>query len=62
MTEIDKIFNAKISTDEILISPIEQINCYNEDIEKGMLSREEIMKNVKNTNGDYIIVPRVVND
>lgn len=62
LTEIDKILKAEVTTDEILISPIEHINRYNEDTEGKMLTKEEIMKNVKNTNGDYIIVPRVINE
>lgn len=62
LTEIDKIINVEVNTEQILIAPTTNVNCYSNDVEKEMLSKGDIMKNVKNTNGDYIIVPRVLND
>lgn len=63
LTEIDKILKVEINKDEeILISTTDASNKLNKDEVGEMLSKEEIFKNVKNKSGDYIIVPKVLND
>lgn len=62
LTEIDKINECELKTDKILISPTNNINTYKEDTVGSMLSKEEIFKNSKNNDGEYIYVPRVIND
>lgn len=63
LTEIEKITMVEINPNtDILIAPTNNINNYKDDIEGTMLTKEEIFKNTKNTDGRYIIVPKVVND
>ena len=63
LTEIEKITKVEIDPNtDILIAPTNNKNIYKEDTEGPMLSREEIFKNTKKTDGRYIIVPKVVND
>lgn len=63
LTEIEKITMVEINPNtDILIAPTTNINKYKEDLEGSMLTKEEIFKNTKNTDGRYIIVPKVVND
>ncbi len=46
---------------EPLYSPIDHPTPYREDIVKREYTREEILKNAPEENGEYFIVPRVVN-
>lgn len=63
LTEIEKIINVDVKNEsEILISPTTNTNCYKQDKIGHMNSKEEIFKNVKNVSGDYIVVPKVIND
>lgn len=63
LTEIDKIINVDVLNEsEILISPTTNKNCYKQDKIGHMNTKEEIFKNVKNVSGDYIVVPKVIND
>lgn len=62
LTEIDKINEVKLETDSILIAPTKNKNTYKEDVVGTMISKEEIFKNAKNEDGEYIVVPRVIND
>lgn len=63
LTEIEKIDNVQLSDDgKVLIAPISHQNEYSDIREANMLSKEEILKNAKNTSGDYIVVPKVLND
>lgn len=63
LTEIDKIINVDVTgEEEILISPTDNKNCYKQDKIGHMNTKEEIFKNVKNVSGDYIVVPKVIND
>lgn len=63
LTEIEKITKVDISEDgEILIAPTTNQNIYKEDIESTMLTKEEIFKNTKNEDRDYLVVPKVIND
>lgn len=63
LEEVNKIEKVDLKgEDEIMISPCENTNCYSSDQAGPMLSKEEIFKNVKHSNGDYILVPRVVAD
>ena len=63
LTEINKINEASVSADEeILICPTTNENFYNEDVVKDMITKEEAFLNSKNSNGEYIIVPKVIHD
>lgn len=60
MTEINKIVEVKIDEDDIMISPTDNKDCYDEDIVETHISKEEAFKNTKNQKGDYIVVPKVL--
>ena len=62
MTEVDRIQEAVIDDEEILISPSTNENVYNEDTVGSMLTREEILKNANKKYGSYIAVTRALND
>lgn len=63
LSEIKKIEDVDVDGEtEIMISPCTNINAYSNDNIGPMLSKEEIFKNVKHSNGDFIVVPRVVAD
>lgn len=62
LEEINKINDVKLTTDEIMISSIDFNNRYSIDEIKSMLNKEEIFKNVKHSNGDFIVVPKVLDE
>lgn len=62
LSEIDRITSVDIKEDAILIAPTENTNMYKNYKMGEMLSKEDILKNAKNTDGDYLIVPKVIND
>ena len=62
LSEIKKIEDVKVSNDDIMITPSNNINEYSNDTIGPMLSTEEILKNVKHSNDDYIMVPKVIAD
>lgn len=64
LTEIEKIVDAKIGNEKILIAPTndKKIDDFASTETKESLSKEEIMKNAKNHDRSYIIVKRVVNE
>lgn len=63
LSEINKIEEVDVSSDdEIMISPSNNVNEYSNDTIGPMLSKEDIFKNVKHSNGDFIVVPTVVNE
>lgn len=61
LSEVKKIEDVDVDgEEEIMISPSNNVNCYSNDQIGPMLSKEEVFKNVKHSNGDYITVPKVV--
>lgn len=62
LTEIDKINDANVIGDTILIRPSTNQNCFDEDEVDGMITKEEAFLNSKCSNGEYIVVPKVLND
>ncbi len=62
MNEINKIEEVSIKTDDIMITSSNNKNCYKEDNVGIMNTKEEIFKNAKNNDSEYIIVPKVLND
>ena len=63
LSEVNKIESVDVEGEtEIMISPCTNTNCYSSDQVGPMLSKEEVFRNVKNSNGDYIVVPRVINE
>ena len=61
LNEIKKIEDVDIDED-IMISSVDKINCYKEDEPGIMDKRDEILKNSKLRKGDFIVVPKVLND
>lgn len=62
LTEIEKINQVNIDDGNILYSPTTNQNVIREDKVMPMLTKEEIMRNVKNKSENYIIVPEVLHD
>ena len=62
LNEIDKITNAQIDEEEILIAPTEkkEIKDFESSKTSESLTKEEIFKNVTNHDRNYVIVKRVV--
>ena len=62
LSEIEKITKVDVTSEEILIAPTTNYNCYKEDEVGEMLSKSEMFANVPNAYGDYVVVPKVIND
>ncbi|MBQ8234401.1 MAG: Asp-tRNA(Asn)/Glu-tRNA(Gln) amidotransferase subunit GatC [Bacilli bacterium] len=62
LSDIEKINEVELTSDDILISTTKNINKYSTDEIKPMLKKEEIFKNVKDYNGDFIVVPKVIDN
>lgn len=62
LNEIKKIEDVNIDEENIMISSVDKTNCYKEDVEGVMDKRDEILKNSKLRKGDFIVVPKVLND
>ncbi|MDD2202965.1 MAG: Asp-tRNA(Asn)/Glu-tRNA(Gln) amidotransferase subunit GatC [Bacilli bacterium] len=62
LDEIDKINELDIKTEEILISPTNNVNVYRDDKILDMLPINDVIKNAPKNLGNYIEVVRVVND
>jgi len=60
LSEIEKIQEVEITEEEIMISPIENRNCYKDDIILNHISKEDALRNAKRVSDDYIIVPKVI--
>ena len=60
LSEIEKIVSVEVSTDEIMISPVTEINKFIDDIVEDHISKTDAFKNSKRVKGDYITVPKVV--
>lgn len=62
LNEIKKIEDVNITDEDIMISSVDKINCYKDDEPGVMDKRDEILKNSKLRKGDFIVVPKVLND
>ena len=62
LNEIKKIEEVNVDDEEIMISSVDKINCYKDDEPGVMDKREELLKNSKLRKGDFIVVPKVLND
>lgn len=62
LNEIKKIEEVNVDDEEIMISSVDKINCYKNDEPGVMDKREELLKNSKLRKGDFIVVPKVLND
>lgn len=62
LSDIEKINKVELISDDILISTSKNINKYSSDEIKPMLNKDEIFKNVKDYNGDFIVVPKVIDN
>lgn len=64
LEDIEKIcqVDLKKQSDELMISPTENKNMYEIFNEYEEIGKEEALKNSKLSDGDYIVVPQVIND
>ena len=63
LSEVKKIEEVDVEGEtKIMISPSTNINAYSNDTIGPMLSTSDVLKNAKHTNGDFIVVPTVIND
>lgn len=62
MDDVDKIKDVKLKTDERLIAPTTEYAALREDIPGEMLDPEEIMKNVPESNGNFVEVPVMIDE
>ncbi len=57
MNELEQVDTSSV---EPMYSPVLHTISYREDVEKTVLSREDILKNAPNTDNEYFIVPKIV--
>lgn len=58
--EIDKIQNLEIDNKDILFSPTNNINCFEDGSMVEKIDKEEVLSRVSNREADYILVPKVI--
>ena len=51
-----------INESDIMISPSDNVNRYNDDVVCGVIDKKDVLKMANKTNGDFIVVSRVIND
>lgn len=57
---MDKLNELDTTDIEPLSHPLEGSNVFREDVEKPSLSKEEVMKNAPATDGEFFLVPKVI--
>lgn len=62
LTEINKILDVEIEEEEIMISPSDNFNRYNSDVVEDMVCKEDMLNMANKSNGEFIVVSRVLND
>ncbi len=62
LDEIEKIKKLDINEDQIMISPYNNVNVFKIINKSKMLDINEVLKNAPKTNGNYISVPKVLNE
>ena len=63
LSDIDKISAIDIKEEkEILIAPTENHDLYHDDEVEGGLEMKDVLKNANKTSGDYITVPKVLDE
>ncbi len=60
LKEIEKIIDLKIPDSDIMISPINFTNRYEDDVIGVHISKDLAFRNTSHVQGDYIIVPKVI--
>ena len=58
--EINKIQELNIENNDILIAPTSNKNCYDDGETVKMIEKQEILKRITNREGDYVLVPKVI--
>ncbi len=58
--DISKIQELEINSDDILINPINNVNYYDDGNTVSMIEKEDILKHISNREGDYVLVPKVI--
>ena len=62
MDDVEKIKDVKLKTEEGLIAPTDEYATLREDVAGDMLDPEEIMKNVPESNGNFVEVPVMIDE
>lgn len=62
LTEINKIIDVEIDEKQIMISPIYNVNRYTSDEIGENINKKEVLEMANKTNGEFIVVSRVIND
>jgi len=62
LDEVEKIKDVDSYDDDLLISVVEHNTVLREDVNGSHLSEQEFMKNVPNSNGNFVEVPVMLNE
>ena len=62
INEVEKINNVEVSTDEILITPTDNISRLREDENKNSITFEDAKKNIPRTDGNFVEVPVMISE
>ena len=62
LNEVDKIKDIKLSTEELLVTPVEHESVLRDDNDTSNVEFSEIKKNVPATVGNFVEVPVMVNE
>ena len=57
---MDKLNELDTTSVEPMYTPVEHVSVLRADVVRSELSREEILRNAPENNGEYFVVPRIV--
>lgn len=62
MDDVDKIKDVELKDEGRVITPVTEYTICREDVEGPMLDPEDIMKNVPESNGNFVEVPVMIDE
>ncbi len=60
--EVEKIKDIKDYDDEILITPVDHLSTMRDDINKEVITMQEVKTNAPRTSGNFVEVPVMINE
>ena len=62
LDEVDKIKDIEVTSDELLVTPVNHESVLRKDNDTSCISFNEVKKNVPATNGNFVEVPVMINE
>ena len=62
LDDVDKIKDIEVTSDELLVTPVEHESILRKDSDTRSIAFNEIKKNIPATNGNFVEVPVMINE